>query len=228
MLTVNSTFSSKSEAKAALISYSVENFVGFKITQSSKSRLTAKCKSVACSFLFVAVGMEGCQFSLKKLRQHSCHLDFIEETADPNVKGIYVEAKSREVWVYDPSLKPATIIGKVHNENSLTINYTAAYRAIKRVKTENFMNQADSYGKIAPFLDRLCSLMPGSVGVAEFPDNRIKRVFLCPITCIRASQFCLPIIALDACHVKNEYKEKILAFKKNKKTFVNLHSMVPR
>ena len=52
---------------------------------------------------------------------------------------------------------------------------------------------------------------PGSKIALTRNGNRFENLFVCPSACINAFRYCLPILALDACHLKSKYKGSLFA-----------------
>ncbi|WVZ88213.1 hypothetical protein U9M48_034757 [Paspalum notatum var. saurae] len=101
-------------------------------------------------------------------------------------------------------------------QHRYTISYAKAYRAKQKVFEMRFGTYEDSYDNLPRMLATIAQRNPVTYyDVMHFPNPEggpsiLQRVFFCLGPCVRAFQYCLPLLCIDGTFLTGKYKGTIL------------------
>ena len=205
-LTADKNFESMEEAKVEIKKFCIKNFHQYQVKYSNPTTFTVVCKVDCCPFkISCNKRLDQRVYISKFTLQHTCDL----VNNETKVTAAFV-AESLLVQVSDnPEISIGHIRNCVKRENNLSIGYTKAYRAKKIAHETAFGNIEESFKKIPSFVEAVCAA--GGTAIMDTEHSRFKRCFICLKACKNALNFSLPILFVDACHIKNEYNGVVLA-----------------
>ena len=113
-------------------------------------------------------------------------------------------------------LEPKMIIQHVQRKYHFTISYAKAWRAKHRVFERRFGTYEASYDNLPRLLETIVQRNAGSAySVKQIPNHTggpsiLQRAFFCLGPCMRAFQFCLPVLCIDGTFLTEKYRGTIL------------------
>ncbi|WVZ50495.1 hypothetical protein U9M48_001741, partial [Paspalum notatum var. saurae] len=116
----------------------------------------------------------------------------------------------------NPHFEPKQIIREIELEHKYTINYAKAWRAKQKVFEMRFGTYENFYDNLPRMLATITQRNPGTYyDVMHFPNieggpSILQRVFFCLGPCVRAFQYCLPLLCIDGTFLTGKYKGTIL------------------
>ena len=114
-------------------------------------------------------------------------------------------------------LEPKMIIRRIQCKYHFNISYAKAWRAKQRVFERRFGTCEASYDNIPRMLQIIAQRNPdSSYSFKEIPNHSggrtiLQRAFFCLGPCVRAFQFCLPLLCIDGTFLTGKYRGTILA-----------------
>jgi len=107
------------------------------------------------------------------------------------------------------------IINTIERTYQYTISYVKAWRAKQKVFEMRYGTYESSYDNLPRLLARITDRNPGSTFdllhyPSDFGPHILKRVFFCIGACIRAFQYCVPILCIDGTFLTGKYRGTIL------------------
>ncbi|XP_062021203.1 uncharacterized protein LOC133737714 [Rosa rugosa] len=173
------------EFREKLTKYAIETSFLFKYTQNTSSRVIAECAKRY---------FDGCQWSIRALKNNVNDFFYIKKLNNVHTcKGVLRQQKSKLLGSHvvkseianelksNPQLKPKEIVSRFKHSFGLDVSYRTAYN-------------------------------PGSYCILETDplSNRFERFFICFSGCIEVFKSCIPLLFVDAAHLKSKYKGYML------------------
>lgn len=106
---------------------------------------------------------------------------------------------------------PKDLQGLVRADYGVEVPYHTCWKAIRAIdEAKQHVNDA-SFQYIESFFQSIVEANPGTVtGIERREDNTFLLGFLCPRATQEAFPHCLPIVIVDACHLKSKYEGMIM------------------
>ena len=114
------------------------------------------------------------------------------------------------------AFEPKMIIKHIERTYHYSISYIKAWRAKQKVFEMRFGSYEASFDNVPRMLCKVLERNPGSYfDVLHYQNstggpNILQRVFFCIGACVRAFQFCLPILCIDGTFLTGKYRGQIL------------------
>ena len=111
-----------------------------------------------------------------------------------------------------PKLWAKMIVRHIEQTYQYTISYLNVWRAKQRVYEMRFGTYEASHDNLPRMLSHVATRNPGSfydtylVPAVTRGQRIMQRAFFCIGACVRAFQFCLPMICIDATFLTGRYK----------------------
>ena len=87
------------------------------------------------------------------------------------------------------------------------LSYNQSFRAIRRAFSERWHQDAESFQLIGPYLQKFVESNPGTkIGFEVDLDFNLERIFVCPGIMQTTLRFVRPVLSLDACHLRSQWK----------------------
>jgi hypothetical protein len=204
---MDSIYNSTQHLKEALKAYGMKNNCPYVVVNSSKTRFGAKCKNVDCPMQLTAYKHQDGFVHVKVC--HLQHSPYCMETKTATTSAIKSACRS----LVSIQLKPKEVVNYIEYTHGATTTYHTAWKALNEINNEKQLEDDKSFQLISNFLRQLEILNPGShVSLEALADGQtFYRTFLCLKAATNAFEFCRPIIVLDACHIKSQYKGIIMS-----------------
>ena len=198
-------FDDKSKAKLWIMNYLLLRLKPSKVKESNKCLLELICLDTNCIFHFKARLCKG-KFVVKKLIDHDC--DLVKSKPESALALELV----KPICIDFDKIKPKEFSRHLTSNFGLQSTYMQAYRGLKANREANSALEFESYCKVKSWLEWMTRNNEGSVYdytekqlVGEaFP--RVEYSFFMPGSSVNIFKHSLPIITLDACHTKGEFK----------------------
>jgi hypothetical protein len=207
---LSSQFNSKMQVKLWLQSYEVLVQKPHKVLYSDKKLYHAVCINVECPFIFKYRGKTSGLFMLSQFKEHAC------ESVGHRLKTFYSKNLLESLYHDVENLKPKAAQNQLLSLGGVRAKYNQSYRALRSLSDEQSREEEMSCSLIKPWLDWHVANNPGSYSSYREKidpiDNQTKFecCFFRPSLTSGFLVNSLPIIALDACHTKGNYKGVIM------------------
>ena len=199
-------FQTIEEAKKEIKKFCTMNFHQCSIRNSNKERFTTICKSENCTFKISCNKRKDEKFYISKfVQQHTC--DYLNNR--PKVTAQFVADHILDPIADNPEISVGQIRNNIKREANLKVGYLKAWRAKKIAHEVSFGVMKESFKKIPAFIEKV--QQDGGDAVLETHQTIFKRCYVCLKACKNALKYTLPLIFVDACHIKNEYNGVVLA-----------------
>jgi hypothetical protein len=111
-----------------------------------------------------------------------------------------------------PKATAKHVTGHLKRTLGANITYRTAQRG-KRLRIEDMTaSETVSFQYIQPYFQKIEKKMPGSVAVMERDkDNKLLCTFVMLDPMIESFKFGLPVLSVDACHLRNQFKGCLMA-----------------
>jgi hypothetical protein len=149
------------------------------------------------------------------ITEHTCHSEGVEQT-HRNITSSFV-AKHMYGFIIDKmDFEPKQIIRHIEKSLQYKISYVKAWRAKQKVFKMRFGTYEASYDNLPLMLQTICARNHGSAfAIHDLPTTGdgptiMQRAFFCPGACVKAFQYCLPMLCIDGTFLTGKYKGTIL------------------
>jgi hypothetical protein len=204
-------FKTRIEAKLWLQRYGVVVQKPHKILYSNKKLYHARCMNIECPFIFKYRGKTSGLFVLSQFKEHAC------ESNGSRVKTFHSKSILENLYYDVENLKPKAAQNQLLSLGGVRARYNQSYRALRSIADDKSKEEENSCSLIKPWLDWHVANNPGSYSSyrdkIDPTNNQIKFecCFFRPSLTSKFLKNSLPIIALDACHTKGNYKGVIMS-----------------
>ena len=141
----------------------------------------------------------GCMFTSKRYKNRSLGARFVLQQAE----GLLADC---------PKATPRDIISHVKRTTGVTMHYRTAHRGKRLCIDESNCNEVMSFQYIQPYFEKIEAKMPGSVAVMERDeDDKLLRTFVMLKPIMDSFKYGMPVITVDACHLRNQFKGCLMA-----------------
>ncbi|XP_040364500.1 uncharacterized protein LOC112171413 [Rosa chinensis] len=112
----------------------------------------------------------------------------------------------------NPQLKPKEIVSRFKHSFGLDVSYRTAWYGKELARKVVHGHDGDSYSQLLWYHDAILSSNPGSYCILETDSlsNRFERFFICFSGCIEGFKSCIPLLFVDAAHLKSKYNGYML------------------
>ncbi|XP_040372885.1 uncharacterized protein LOC112195144 [Rosa chinensis] len=216
------------EFREKLTKFAIETGFLFKYTRNTSSRVIAECAKRYS---------DGCQWSIRALKNKVNGFFYIKKLDNVHTcKGVLRQQKSKLLGSHvvkseianelksNPQLKPKEIVSRFKHSFGLDVSYRTAWYGKELARKAVHGHDGDSYSQLLWYRDAILSSNPGSYCILETDplSNRFERFFICFSGCIEGFKSCIPLLFVDAAHLKSKYKGYMLcATGKNGNQFVD-------
>ena len=217
-------FESLAVVKDAIKYLSVKHSFPYGVVQSNSSRYEVSCKgargnnkeNVICTFHIKCRPQErlgGKVMVIKSNLVHSCGCMFTARRHNKRGLGAQFASSQSEHLIVDcPKATPRNLQDFVKRTTGTDLHYRTAHRAKKLCSDRLMHNEVMGFQYIGPYFRKVEAKMPGSVAVMERDeDNRLLRTFVMLQPMIESFKYGLPVLSLDACHLRNQFKGCLMA-----------------
>ncbi|WVZ66532.1 hypothetical protein U9M48_015737 [Paspalum notatum var. saurae] len=209
----------------------------FKVVKSTQSVYDVCRVSEGCPWrLHAYKGIMKTHWKVSIITEHTCYNREVPKY-NRNLTAALVANEMYDRILDAPHFEPKQIIREMELQHQYTISYAKAYRAKQKVFEMRFGTYEDSYDNLPRMLatigrrfgtyedsyDNLPRMLatiaqrnPGTYyDVMHFPNPEggpsiLQRVFFCLGPCVRAFQYCLPLLCIDGTFLTGKYKGTIL------------------
>ncbi|WVZ79577.1 hypothetical protein U9M48_027142 [Paspalum notatum var. saurae] len=204
-------YASSALLKEAVKLWSLSLKKEFKVVKSTQSVYDVCCVSEGCPWrLHAYKGIMKTHWKVSIITEHTCY-DKEVPKYNRNLTAALVANEMYGRILDAPHFEPKRIIERWSCNTKYTISYAKAYRAKRR-----FGTYEDSYDNLPCMLATIVQRNPGTYyDVMHFPNPEggpsiPQRVFFCLGPCVRAFQYCLPLLCIDGTFLIGKYKGTIL------------------
>ncbi|WVZ71551.1 LOW QUALITY PROTEIN: hypothetical protein U9M48_020125 [Paspalum notatum var. saurae] len=204
-------YASSALLKEAVKLWSLSLKKEFKVVKSTQSVYDVCCVSEGCPWRLHAY-----KGTMKThCKKHTCYNREVPKY-NRNLTAALVANEMYGRILDAPHFEPKQIIREMDLQHQYTISYAKAYRAKQKVFEMRFGTYEDSYDNLPRMLATIAQRNPGTYyDVMHFPNPEggpsiLQRVFFCLGPCVRAFQYCLPLLCIDGTFLTGKYKGTIL------------------
>lgn len=208
-------FQDKESLIHALKTHAALNGYGYRMQTSNTTTIIAVCKQrfeateneEKCPFRLYAKGCKGGAFTVRSWKsEHTCGLN------DVTYRSVHGQN-----WVADmmfhtikdnPDYPPNLIISEMRRRFGAKIDYTTAWRAREVCRKRIAGTRAQTYAALPGYLARYNDANDAFYAY-ETHNGRYLRHFVTFKPCLAMFKHCRPVISVDACHLKGEYKGQL-------------------
>jgi MULE transposase domain len=208
------------DVKDAIKFLSIKHSFPYSVKQSCSTRFEVGCDggnedNIQCTFHVKARPQErfnGMATIIKSNLIHSCGCLFNNKK---KVRGLGAAMVSHQAGPFVGDCSKATprdIANHVKRTVGTTILYRTAHRAKQLCLDQIAANEEKSFQYIAPYFDKIESTMPGSLAIMERDsEDRLLRTFVMLKPIMDSFKYGLPLLTVDACHLRNKFKGCLMA-----------------
>lgn len=204
------------EFRDKLCKFAIESGFMFAYKRNCPSRVIAHCSKRHC---------DGCQWFVRALKNNVNGFFYIKELNNIHTcKGVLRQQKSQLLGSHivksvisdelksNPGVKPKEIISRFKNSFGLDVSYKIAWYGRELARKSLHGDDGDSYSQLAWYQSVVLSTNPGSYCILESNPltNRFERFFICFAGCIEGFKSCIPLLFVDAAHLKSKFKGYML------------------
>jgi MULE transposase domain/Domain of unknown function (DUF1979)/MuDR family transposase len=204
------------DVREAVKLWSVSLRKEFIVVKSTKSTYDVRCANQACKWrVYAHKGKWKSHVECSKVVEHTCVLDSLQKY-HRNVTTAFIAAEMHGLIMEKLDYEPGAIIKHIENRFGYSISYLKAWRAKQRVFEMRWGTYEASYDNLPRLLPQLVLRNPGSYyDISSIPSETggpsvMQRAFFCLGACVRAFQFCLPVLCIDGCFLTGKYRGQIL------------------
>src|SRR6266511_952872 len=202
--------------KEAVKLWSVSLRKKFRVVKSKSSVYEVKCLKEDCPWRVHAFrGRWKTHWECSVVIEHACYLEGVEKS-HRNLTVAFIANEMYGLIIDNLSYEPKMIIRHIERTFKYTISYAKAWRAKQKVFEMRFGTYEASYDNLPCMLCKIIERNPGSYwDVLHFPSliggpSVLQRVFFCLGPCVKAFQYCLPLLCIDGTFMIGKYKGQIL------------------
>ena len=213
---VGAKYNTSAAMKDAVKRWAVSMGKEFRVAKSSPSDYDVVCLKADCPWRVHAhKGIFKTYWKVTIVVEHTCILDGVQRT-HKNLSTEFVANEIYSMVMERMHLKPRIIIRHIERKFHYTINYAKAWRAKQRAFEMRFGTYEASYHNLPAMLETIKTRNPGTQYYTieiENPDGGpsiLQRTFFCLGACVRAFQYCLPVLCIDGTFLTGKYRGTIL------------------
>src|SRR6266498_2763033 len=198
--------------KEAVKLWSISLRKEFRVVMCDSRRYEVKCVKDDCPWRVHAFrGRWKTDWQCSIITKHTCYLEGVEKS-HRNLTSGFIANEMYGLIVDNLSYEPKMIIGHIEWTFKYTISYVKAWRAKQKVFEMRFGTYEASYDNLPHML---CKIVERNLGshweVLHFPSliggpSVLQRVFFCLGPCVKAFQYCLPLLYIDGTFMTGKYK----------------------
>ena len=209
------------EVKDAIIYVCYSKHLPYYVAQSSKIRFEIQCPKTRCglqekcTFIVGARVQPQLEHRFQVIRtdlNHSCGCML---TNNRGVRGLSVAFLSRHaegVMKSFPKATPKNLRDHTKATLGTTVSYRTAQRAKKLIEDNQNAGEVEAFQLIQPYFEKLEEYLPGTLAVMHRDkENRLLRTFVMLQPLVESFKYGLPIISVDACHLRGKYDGCLMA-----------------
>jgi hypothetical protein len=122
------------------------------------------------------------------------------------IKGRLDPSVDEVAAVKDGKPKAKDVMKAAANKRGIETTYSQAYRAIRRRDEDNWQQHKSSFELIIPYLLKFKDLNDHTTVKYETHGEHLSRIFVCPGIMKSRMRFVRPVMALDAAHLKSQWR----------------------
>lgn len=198
-ISVGDVFENKASFRNVVTNLGVQSMRKIVYPVNDKVRIKAACKDRSCCFcVHGRIDHEGTVRVSSCEPKHTCSI-----TIGNVANGKWLAGVAETVLQYQPNAGGADLMRRAKIDHGLDVPYQTAHNIISKVKHQHIHSGDSSYGLIAPWLMSIRDINPGTIiDFERDTDRRITRLFLSCGAWRNAFASTLPILCLDAAHLK--------------------------
>lgn len=206
-------FSSFSEFKKAVSTWSIEDKFAYRVDKSDRGRTVIKCRMKDCPFLVRAFYdmEENCVVVDHIKADHICYgAGEFSRTASSQHKWLVENLPS--ILTIDNKTTPSVIVQAVLHKHHEKISAAAASKAKHAILGNTLKGQAAQYQRLPQYTHALQKTNPGTytdIAISR-TSFRFERIFICPPTSRESFRHCRPFLAVDGTFTKTQYIQTLL------------------
>ena len=149
---------------------------------------------------------------IKRNFNHSCGCMLWAEVSANPVASEWIGTQAGDLLQDVPTARPVHLQNHLRRRLGTAAKYKTVHKAKRKQQRSLLASEIQSFQLVAPFFNKLKERMPGSIAVLERDcDNCLKRTFVMLRPLVEGFQHCLPLLSLDACHLRNTFKGVLMA-----------------
>lgn len=213
-------FASMESVKMAIRYLSVRHNFPFNVRYSNSSRYEVGCNlgkedNINCTFHIKCRPQEslgGQAVVIKSNLVHSCGCIFSKKRCVRGLGAKFVSDQAEEFLADCPKASAKHVIGHLKRTIGAQVTYRTAQRGKRMRIDETNNNESLLFQFVDPYFRKIEQKMPGSIAVMQRDeDNRLLRTFVMLKPMMDAFRFGIPVISVDACHLRNQFKGCLMA-----------------
>ena len=198
-LVIGASFDNKDDAKYAVMDYHVSIYKSCKSVDSNSKVLDYGCIEPNCAFRCTSRRRKDGKFYITRLVEHDCSI--IKVKVDTS----YIARNITPLQLKVPNLESKGVMNEMLTKG-IRLGYSSAHKSLQKAKAAIEGDGVESFKLLASFLDKLKNERDAIISLKKSSiNNRFLSCFLCLKPCYSAFQWCLPLIFIDACHVRSQF-----------------------
>ena len=139
------------------------------------------------------------------------HSDSCPTISQCNISTDVIRDLITNLYRINPNLTPDNIKRWALSEYGIELSYSKCWRALQSIKAGELQLSCDSYKKLESFFICLEEENPGTSTNMEIEaDGTFRRSFVCFSASKNAVKYSLPVIVVDACHMRSKFGGMIM------------------
>ncbi len=210
-------YHSSEAVKEAVKNWAVSLRKEFRVVKSSPRVYDVACVKEGCPWRVHAYkGVMKSYWKVSIVVDHTCLLD-APLKSHSNMTTDFVASDIYGLVMEKMHLEPKMIIRHIELKYHFTISYAKAWRAKQRAFEMRFGTYEASYDNLPHLLQAIMQRNPGgaySLKAIPHPSGGpsiLQRTFFCLGPCVKAFQYCLPVLCIDGTFLTGKYKGTILS-----------------
>ena len=204
------------DVKDAVKRWAVSLGKEFRVAKSNSSVYDVVCAKEGCPWRVHAFkGIFKSYWKVSIVVEHTCVLEGVQNV-HRNMTTDFIANEIYGMVMDKMHLEPKMIIRRIQHKYHFNISYATAWRAKQRVFERRFGTCEASYDNLPRMLQIIAQRNPdSSYSFKEIPNHSggrtiLQRAFFCLGPCVRAFQFCLPLLCIDGTFLTGKYRGTIL------------------
>jgi len=209
-------YSSSADVKDAVKRWAVSLSKEFRVARSNSSVYDVVCVKEGCPWRVHAYkGTFKSYWKVSFVQEHTCVLEGVQNV-HRNITTDFIANEIYGMVMDKMHLEPKMIIRHIQRKFHFNISYAKAWRANHRVFERRFGTYEASYDNLPHLLETIVQRNAGSAySFQQIPNHTggpiiLQRAFFCLGPCVRAFQFCLPLLCIDDTFLTGKYRGTIL------------------
>ena len=219
-------FESMVVAKKTIKDYCMQEQLPYYVVQSGPNRLHLACRftkrdkntgeesPIECAFTIKAFVQKklGHQVRINQSNvTHTCGC-MLWSTNNAPISSTWIGEHSSGLMQDVPRVVARNIQNHVKRKLGAHVNIKTVHKAKSNHKRLTREQDALAFQLIQPYFDKIKRTNPGSIAVLQRDSmRRLLRTFVMLKPIVQGFRFCLPVLSLDACHLRGTYKGVLMA-----------------